>query len=153
MWKNKHFVIALLVAPVLALIAYFGVDAMVSEKPHAAVEGASYPLRVESNCRYPSGECELTNGDVKLRLTLASDTRWSIESEIALRGALISTALRDTPVAFTAADEARRQWSAPVDRDALTRGNPLRLVVAAGDSQYFAEIPVVFVDNDSTLTR
>ena len=32
-WKNKHVIIATLMAPVLALIAYFGVNAMVGETP------------------------------------------------------------------------------------------------------------------------
>lgn len=153
MWKNKHFIVALLVAPILALIAYFAVDAMVSEKPHVAVAGASYPLRILSNCRYASGECELRNGDVRLRLTLTAGMLWSIESDLALRGALISTAGSDAPFAFSALDDSSRQWRAPVDQAALRRGDPIRLVVAAGGSQYFAEIPVVFVESDSALTR
>lgn len=52
---NKHVVIAMLVAPVLAVIAYFAVDASVSEPPKAAQPGQSYPLAVRSNCRYTSG--------------------------------------------------------------------------------------------------
>ena len=38
-YKNKHVVVAMLVAPVLALIGYFSVDALVAEKPHAAQAG------------------------------------------------------------------------------------------------------------------
>ncbi len=44
MFKNKHFIIALLIAPILSLIAYFGTDMALSEKPHAAKEGESYKL-------------------------------------------------------------------------------------------------------------
>lgn len=32
MFKNKHFLIALLIAPILSLIAYFGTDMALSEK-------------------------------------------------------------------------------------------------------------------------
>ena len=61
-------VIALLVAPVLALIAYFAVDAVVAEKPEKALAGSSYPLVAKSNCRYASGRCSLENGDVQLEI-------------------------------------------------------------------------------------
>lgn len=44
MFKNKHLIIALLIAPILSLIAYFGTDLALSEKPHAAKEGESYKL-------------------------------------------------------------------------------------------------------------
>ncbi len=40
---NKHVVIAMLVAPVLAVIAYFAVDASVSEAPKAAQPGKKLP--------------------------------------------------------------------------------------------------------------
>ena len=42
--KNKHMVIAMLMAPVLALISYYAVNALVSETPHAAEAGQSYLL-------------------------------------------------------------------------------------------------------------
>lgn len=68
-FKNKHVIIAMLVAPVLAVIAYFGVDYIVSEKPHAAVEGNAYPLVAKSNCRYSSGRCTFKNGDINIEIT------------------------------------------------------------------------------------
>ncbi|GAL14113.1 hypothetical protein JCM19233_5125 [Vibrio astriarenae] len=36
MFKNKHFIVALIVAPILAIIAYFGIDIASVKKPHAA---------------------------------------------------------------------------------------------------------------------
>ena len=63
MFKNKHFIVALLIAPILAIIAYFGVDIAVSEKPHAAKKGQSYKLVSKSNCRYTSGLCDMENGE------------------------------------------------------------------------------------------
>ncbi len=46
MFKNKHFILALLIAPILSLIAYFGTDMALSEKPpHAAQEGGNLQTR------------------------------------------------------------------------------------------------------------
>lgn len=63
MFKNKHFILALLIAPILSIIAYFGTDMALSEKPHAAKEGETYKLASKSNCRYTSGLCDMENGD------------------------------------------------------------------------------------------
>lgn len=144
MWKNKHVVVALLVAPVLALIAYFAVDAAVSEAPHAAKEGESYPLRVMSSCRYASGECELRNGDVRVRLWLDEATTWHLTSEVALSGAMIGGELHAEPVAMLAGSDDGREWrldthSLPVEPD-----HSMRLVVAVAKSRYFAEFPGTF---------
>jgi len=68
---NKHLIIAMIVAPILAVIAYYGVDRVVSETPHKAVKGQSYPLAAKSNCRYKSGECTLKNGDISLTINVA----------------------------------------------------------------------------------
>ncbi|NOQ87942.1 MAG: hypothetical protein GQ550_03380, partial [Gammaproteobacteria bacterium] len=50
--KNKHLILAMFVAPVLAIIAYSSVDTIVSEQPQAAMQGSSYKLAAKSNCRY-----------------------------------------------------------------------------------------------------
>ncbi len=65
---NKHVVIAMLMAPVLALISYFAVDKLMADPPQAAVSGESYRLIEQSNCRYNSGQCALINGNFELRL-------------------------------------------------------------------------------------
>jgi len=68
MFTNKHVIIAMLVAPVLAIMAWFAVDYFIGERPHAAKEGAAYTLIAKSNCRYDSGQCDLENSDFKLNL-------------------------------------------------------------------------------------
>ncbi len=153
MWKNKHLIVAMIVAPILAIIAYFGVDSMVSEKPHAAQSGTSYPLRVMSNCRYASGECELRNGEVKLRLILSENDDWLLESELPLTGGVISSASDAQPMALVADDTTRRWWRVAADRDAVARDEALRIVIGVGGSQYFAEVPVIFVEAETTLER
>ena len=70
MLTNKHVIIAMIVAPILSVLAWIGVGQLAGEKPHAARPGQSYPLVEKSNCRYESGACDLQNEDFKLRLTL-----------------------------------------------------------------------------------
>ncbi len=159
MWKNKHVVVAMLVAPVLAIIAYFATDYFVAEKPHAARTGASYPLVVKSNCRYESGECELVNGDVRLLLTAdreAGSTRLRLASPLTLRDAKVAVATPSDgdprPVALVADDDTARSWSMNLD-PAIGAEASLRLVVTAGESRYFAEVPTVFFDYEPFGTR
>ncbi|MBX2859174.1 MAG: hypothetical protein KTR17_10965 [Cellvibrionaceae bacterium] len=70
---NKHFVVALIVSPILAVVAWFAVDKIVTPAPVVAEGGASYPLVAKSNCRYSSGKCALTNGDIKILLLKVQD--------------------------------------------------------------------------------
>ena len=67
--KNRHVLVASLVAPLLALLAWFAIDFFTSETPHAAVEGQSYALVEKPNCRYDSGLCGLKNNDFELELS------------------------------------------------------------------------------------
>ena len=94
MWKNKHVVIAMLVAPILAVIAWYGVDSIVAEQAQVAKPGDSYPLVARSNCRYDSGACDLVNNDFKLTLKpvdlLPDQTRISLESEFTIAQATLS---------------------------------------------------------------
>ena len=68
MFKNKHVVIAMLVAPVLSILAWLAVDYFISERPHVAESGATYALIAKSNCRYDSGQCDLENSDFSLSM-------------------------------------------------------------------------------------
>ena len=143
MWKNKHVVVALLVAPGLALIAYFGVDALVSQDPQAAVDGQAYPLRASSNCRYVSGECELRNGDVVVRLRLLDDFTWELDSDLTLRGALLSRSDDAPPVRFVPLGNDSLRWQATLP--SVKQSDTLRLVIVVADSQYYATIPAIFI--------
>ena len=70
MWKNKHVILAMLIAPVLAIIAWFSVDYFVAERPHEARPGASYPLVAKPNCRRLSERCDLVNEDFRLGMNI-----------------------------------------------------------------------------------
>jgi hypothetical protein len=68
-WKNKHVLIAALMAPVLGLVSYFGIGFMFGERPQPSEAGESYKLVEKPNCRYSSGLCGLKNVDFELTLT------------------------------------------------------------------------------------
>ena len=72
MLTNRHIVVALLVAPVLAVLGWFAVGQLIGERAAPAQAGQSYPLLAQSNCRYASGSCELKNAELWLRLEAES---------------------------------------------------------------------------------
>lgn len=152
MWKNWHVVAALLVAPVLAVLAWFAVDWFVAERPHSARPGQDYPLVAKSNCRWPSGACDLANES--FRLTLTPETREAdaltlrIDSRYPLSAATVGLApaagVPSRPVAFSPAGDEATAWSGTLPAPE-GEGATLQVVVSAAGSRYFAEVPVVFL--------
>jgi len=152
MWKNWHVVAALLVAPVLAILAWFAVDRFVAERPHVAKPGQDYSLVAKSNCRWPSGACDLINESFRLTLMPAAldatALRLRIESRFPLSAATVGLApaagVSSDPVAFSPAGDDATVWSGtlPAPRG---EGAVLQIVVSADGSRYFAEVPVVFL--------
>ncbi len=155
MWKNWHVVAALLVAPALATLTWFAVDRFVAERPHAARPGQDYPLLAKSNCRWPSGACDLVNESFRLTLTPAAldatALRLRIKSRYSLSAAAVGLApaagMSSEPVAFSPAEEGATVWSGnlPAPRG---EGAVLQIVVHADGSRYFAEVPVVFLTGE-----
>ncbi len=154
MFTNKHVIVAMLVAPVLAILAWFAVDSLVAEKPQAAEPGASYVLAARSNCRYDSGQCDLVNGDFKvtLRSTGASNSEVGLElvSKHSLQRATIGLASGQIEMAASmkATDDLATHWVASISRP-VGDGATIRVAVVAEGSTYYAEVPVVFLDLQS----
>ena len=148
--SNKHVVIAMIVAPILAIIAYFATDNLVSEKPHSAVAGQSYPLVAKPNCRYASGRCSLKNGDIELELlasTTAGAVNLQLQAQQPLQGAKIAlaTAAEDSePRAMSAVDGSNLQWQLSLS-DWQNDDLRLLLVVSINDSLYFADTEARFI--------
>ena len=151
MFKNKHLIIAMLVAPMLAIMAWFAVDYFVAERPHVAKEGAAYTLIAKSNCRYDSGQCDLENSDFKLSLRPMSVTSGSVQLEMTSAFALQSATLGlvddgapapPSPMAATT-DEALH-WTTRIDRPA-GESSTIRVAVTADGATYYAEVPTVFL--------
>lgn len=152
MWKNKHVVVAMIVAPILAVLAWFAVDLMVAEQGNVAKPGAAYPLVARSNCRWGSGECELVNNDVVMTILPlelgAQYTRLSLDSELPLMQAtfalfsggneVVASATRDTSPGAPA--QMTVTIPAFADPEAM-----LRVAVTVQESVFFAEVPVTFM--------
>ncbi|CAM2982370.1 hypothetical protein [Vibrio rarus] len=158
MFKNKHFIVALLVAPILAVITYFGVDMAVSEKPHAAKQGKSYKLISKSNCRYTSGLCDFENGEFKVQFRsekLTSDSlQLTLKSKFPLQG--IKVALADeadaNPIAMTSTNQDMRNWAVSLPVTDI-KNKKLRIAVQANDTLYYGETETTFVTYETLFTE
>ena len=151
MFKNKHVVIAMLVAPVLAIMAWFAVDYFVGERPHAAKPGSAYTLVAKSNCRYASGQCDLENADFKLtirpEMVSASSVALTLTASHGLQSAAMGLVEGDNtqpPAPMTRTDDTGTEWQGllpgPGSDDAT-----IRVAVTANDATWYSEVPVVFL--------
>jgi hypothetical protein len=149
MFKNKHIIAALLISPILAILAYFAVDALVSEAPHSAVPGNSYELIAKSNCRYASGACTFKNGDMEITLTLddlGNQVQLNLESAVPLDGvkiALVQGNNGQEPRELTPLNAERTRWQGTYDLS-YTAEETLYLVTSAGEAFYYGETAAPF---------
>lgn len=158
-FKNKHVILAMFIAPLLAIIAYFAVDHIVSEKPHQMQQGQTYKLAANPNCRYPSGLCTLRNGDieVKVRIERVTDTaaKLILQSNTPVKNALASFAAAPAEpqprTLYRSAAEANT-WNAEF-KQAEIENSTLRLALEIADSIFYAETPAAFIDYETTFSR
>ncbi len=148
MFTNKHVVTALIVAPILSLLAWYAVGNLVGEKAAPAQAGASYPLVEKSNCRWSSGECTLENADFSLDIAYTAEGALQLSSAFPLQGVAVS--LFDPtiepslpPVTLAAMDNTGTQWQLQA-AGLPSRGQRIRLVASANGSQYFGEVSTTF---------
>ncbi|KZX60656.1 hypothetical protein A3709_00910 [Halioglobus sp. HI00S01] len=150
MLSNKHVVIAMIVAPILAVLAWIAVGQLTGEQPRAAVEGQSYPLVEKSNCRYASGACDLENESFKLRLTIqdgASGPEFLLSASHPLEGvvlAVAATEVEGAPEAMRALDGQGLSWLMPLQRTPQPTDR-IRLVARADGSSFYAEASTAFL--------
>jgi len=150
-FKNKHLVVAMLVAPVLAILAWYAIDALVGEKPSPAEAGQSYPLVEKPNCRYGSGACELGNADFELRLSTrslgAGRVELELQSEFPLQGVVVSLVANDQeetpPQAMQLRSTDGTAWSIDIPRPDPER-HRLRLAASAQGSVYYGDAATKF---------
>ncbi|KGY11351.1 hypothetical protein NM22_15945 [Vibrio tubiashii] len=159
MFKNKHFIVALLVAPILAIIAYLGVDIAVSEKPHAAKKGESYKLVSKSNCRYTSGLCDMENGEFKVQFRSekidSQGLDLSLKAAFPLTGVKLSLVesqdQQGTPVDMIASDSSSQHWHISLPTPTSDE-NWLRVVIQADDTLYYGDTQTRFVTYETLLS-
>jgi len=150
-WKNKHVVVAMLMAPVLAILAWYALDLLVGEKPKPALKGQSYPLAEKPNCRYGSGACGLKNADFELELTTLElgeqRVALTLTSVFPLEGVLISLVENDQDAASPESMQPRsddgRAWSLDIEQPDPDR-HRLRLVASAQGSLYYGDVATRF---------
>lgn len=146
MFKNKHVIVALIVAPILAILAWFATGMIVDEKPHSMQEGGVYTLNVKSNCRWPSGNCTLVNEDVEINIT-GEYTSYTLE--LAMKSTVM---LSDIKIAFNKNDKPQ---SLIYDKDKDMWGGILDLknkskfintVIIVNDTVFYAQVPTTFLE-------
>jgi hypothetical protein len=157
--KNKHLILAMFVAPVLAIIAYFSVDYMVSEKPQAASQGRSYKLAAKSNCRYQSGACTLENGDIEVFIRAQRISNKQVEltmrSTLPIQQALLSYVtenIASEPVQMNATAAEMENWQLRLNLPDPEKST-LRLALNIANSIYYAETTAIFIDYETSFSR
>ena len=163
LYFNKHIIAALIVTPILAIIAWLGIDYSLREKPHAAAAGTAYELLPLPNCRYQSGRCSMKNGDVEVDLEMAQPQGGprviTLQSSLPLDGVQIAlvndaSAASDagTPTAMQHSNPERTRWQmqAPPNTSGQSR---LRVAIAANKALYFAEVPTAFSEYQTPFKR
>ena len=154
MWKNKHVVVALLVAPILSILAWYAVGNLVGEKPESAQEGKAYKLVARSNCRYASGSCDLHNADFKLliepEMVAASSVALTLTSSHALQSAALGLVEGDSepqPAPMTSTADDRKRWQGLLPKPNSPDAQ-IRIAVTAQGATWYAEVPVVFLETE-----
>lgn len=156
MWKNTHVVVALIVAPILSILAWFAVGNIAGEKPKPAEAGNTYKLVARSNCRYASGSCDLHNAEFRLTLEpdmlSASSIAMTMTASHALQSAvlgLIEPGLASQPSPMTQASDDGTRWQGLLPRP-VSAAAMIRVAVTAEGATWYAEVPVVFLDDESS---
>ena len=152
MWKNKHLVVALLVTPILSILAWYAVGNLIGEKPHAAVQGDTYSLVARSNCRYASGSCDLHNSDFKLTLVpdmlAASSVALTMTSSHSLQSAamgLVEEDVASQPAPMTATGDTGTTWQGLIPRPSSPDA-VIRVAVTAQGATWYAEIGTIWLE-------
>ena len=149
--RNKHVIVAMLVAPLLAILAWFAVGQFAGEKPHAALPGQSYPLVEQSNCRYDSGACDVENEDVRFRLTLVqsgSALELHLSSSLPLEGVLLAVTVAgmgNKPAGMAAVDADGKLWRLAL-AELPRKDGRLRIAARSAGSNYYADVATSFLD-------
>lgn len=156
-WKNKHLLIATLMAPILGVLTYLVIDLVVSEKPKAAQAGQSYVLAELPNCRYSSGLCGLKNGDFKLVLSFdrlgGDQLLLKLRSEHPLDGVMLAQQVSENeesqPKPMRAVSEDGMNWSQEIwNPDPVNQR--LHIVATTNDTFYIGDAALKFTINETT---
>lgn len=149
--RNKHVLVSALVAPLLALMAYFAIDHFMGETPHAAVEGQSYPLVEKPGCRWESGSCGLKNNEFELDMVYerlgGNLLKLELESTFPLDGVMLAVVMSESdekpPQPMQAVGPGGVRWKLEV-RVPQPETDRIRLVASSGGSVYYGDVSTLF---------
>lgn len=150
MFTNKHVIIAMIVAPILSVLAWVAVGTFTGEQAAPAQAGQSYPLVEKSNCRYESGDCDLENEDFRLSLSYVDEPAGKglvLHSSHALEGVALAIGPPDSetrPDMMRAVDGQGLEWRI-VLADRPAPDVRIKLVARAGGSTWFADASTAFL--------
>jgi hypothetical protein len=146
LFKNKHVVIALIVAPILAIMSWFATGYFVDERPHVMKEGGLYTMNVRSNCRWASGECTLLNNDIRIDITgeYTSETlELTVTPTVELQEVKVAYDKYDMPLSMIY-DTTTKTWKGILD---LRHKNQfINFVFGISGTAFYAQVPTTFLD-------
>ena len=148
---NKHVLAALLVTPLLAVLAWYGAGQLSDteeEQATPAQAGTSYPLLERPGCRYAGGSCGLSNEDFKLAIALTPTGQLRLVSALPLDYVLVGleSASGEDPVQALAVSAEQDRWVhnftvVPSSEDRL------RVVTGVGGASWFGEASLTFTQS------
>jgi hypothetical protein len=140
--KNKHIIAAMIIAPILAIMAWFAVDYVVGEKPHKLAAGNTYKMVVKSNCRWGSGGCDLTNEDIEINLRFAN--KITLKSNVKIDGVKVALVnaenIHSTPQQMIKLDD----FNLEVDLGVIYPNQFLQLIINTHGSMFYAVVPTIW---------
>jgi len=145
-FKNKHVLVALVVAPILAVLAWFATGMLVDEKGHTMKDGSLYTLNVKSNCRWESGKCTLKNEDIVIDIT-GKYTSYTLEiamkSSVALSDIKLAYDKNDKPKSFVY-DNNTELWTGVLDLK--HKAEFINAVFIINNTVFYAQFPTTFLN-------
>lgn len=159
MFRNKHIVAAMIIAPILAIISYFATDYAIGERPQAVEVGQSYALIARSNCRYASGVCTLVNGDLEVKISLTHGSNGSsfiqANSSLPLDGirlALTSGETEFPAVSMNALSTDALHWESELPM-ASSKADGLRVAMQSTGAVFYASVGTDFFQFDERFPQ
>ncbi|MFT4518257.1 MAG: hypothetical protein ACI9JM_000638 [Halioglobus sp.] len=150
MLSNKHILAAVIVGPILSVLAWIGVGQLTAETPAPAQPGQSYPLLEKSGCRYSGGDCQLENEDLQLTLRYVeggSAAHLELRSSHALDGAVMSVASpgKDSrPLPMQPPTDEGQPWALSISSQPAA-DDRIYLVIGIGEATYYGDASTTFL--------
>lgn len=145
-FKNKHVVVALIVAPILAILSWYATGFIVDEKEHVMKDGSIYTLVVRPNCRWASGKCTLSNSDLQIDITgkyTSHTLELDIKSPVPLSEIKIAYDKKDKPQSMVY-DSKNDLWQGILDLK--HKSQFINAVFVINNTVLYAQFPTTFLN-------